>query len=159
LTLPTASCASLTPSCYGELAQCGSDGLCSCKYDYAKVVDPIDVSRECVKRFEPCSAVGFECLGEYGTCNSLTGVCDCEEGTRLAAVASVQDASDLLALVSDAYSGGVQDASWRLCVPDVASTDDQRKFWAVSLWLSAWGFVGIHPRDVGVRVQSAAQDS
>jgi len=124
----------------GDLSTCPDSGdTCVCSFEYARPVEPIGVSRRCEEIFPPCSTSGG-CLGVYGTCSAMTGVCECASGTELAALPGLTGVSAL----ADAFSAAGSEASgsqYRLCVLSVASTDDTRKFWTISLWLSAWGLL------------------
>lgn len=88
------------------------------------------------------SCVDYDCLGDYGVCNAATGICACPEETVLAAMAG-QDTEDTEALMQQAFeqNGYVVTDAWKTCVLSIASKAEQREFWTISLWLSAWGLL------------------
>lgn len=106
-----------------EYAHClPEDVECSCMHSYTEPVVPISSTRTCSLKYRPCTVLD-PCQGPYSTCDSQSGLCVCEDGTELA---KMDDRPE---------------EEWRLCVPAVASTDQTRSFWAISLWLSAWGLL------------------
>jgi len=124
----------------GENAICQPDlDVCECAVSYASPVEPILVTRACKELFSPCSTSGG-CLGGYGTCNALTGICNCASGTEIAELPP-GTAGPAITDAFIAAGGGSSGGSFRTCVLAVASTDDTRKFWTISLWLSAWGLL------------------
>jgi len=94
-----------------------------------------------VSIFTPCTDPEYSCLGGYGDCDPTSGICLCEEGTVLAAMAKQEDA-DVSDLIQVAYEeSGEVPSEWRTCILDVASSAQAREFWTMSLWLSAWGLL------------------
>lgn len=126
-----------------EYATCNSaTTLCECEYDYVTEVVPMSETRACSELWTPCSSSSNPCLGPFGACGVNSGYCECEPGTVIAALAR----STLSTADAFAYAGASSDidatsAPYRTCLAEVASIDDARKFWAVSLWLSVWGLV------------------
>jgi len=116
------------------------DGVCICTEQYYRPAEDFATSHSCVYDYVPCTEL--PCLGDYGTCNQQTGVCDCQSGTTLAALQLASSELTTMEQLTQVYvDEGMVPDEWRLCLPDVASTDEQRKFWAISLWLSAWGLL------------------
>jgi len=129
--------------CNGDNAACNSGtGVCYCSNDYSTEDVPIRVTRSCSSLFTPCSDAGG-CLGAYGSCSSTTGICECQDGTELAALVGQDgDAAEYFVSASTGEGAGdVTGADYRTCVLAVASVAETRKFWAISLWLSAWGLL------------------
>lgn len=133
--------------CIGQYAECKSGATtCSCIADYATEVGEIAYSRECRVRYTPCSK--YTCLGDYGTCDEeKTGICKCND-RNLAALVSMQkeddksDVNTMLLLESVYLQTGEVPNDFKQCTLNIASTDETRRFWSISLWLSAWGLLG-----------------
>jgi len=141
-TSPLTTCA--VTGC-GDYAEClvGND-FCSCISSvYHQEVVPISSSRRCEILYTPCTE--YNCLGgsdgSFGTCIAETGICQCNAGTVLAEMAA-KDEDNIEALMAEAYAvNGEVTTGWKTCVPSVASKAEQREFWTLSLWLSAWGLL------------------
>jgi len=84
-----------------------------------------------------------DCIGPFATCNTVSGACDCVSGTSIAARQTIQTDLPLSEELLEIYvsTGSPARAAYFECLLDIASTDDTRKFWAISLWLSAWGLL------------------
>jgi len=98
------------------------------------------VEYEYVMTYTSCT--DYQCLGSYGVCNPSTGICSCPEGTVLAAMVGLEG-DDVSSLLQDAFelNGNQVLDSWKTCILDIASKREQREFWTLSLWLSAWGLL------------------
>jgi len=130
-------------SCINSGGECDlGSGRCLCGVGYGTDREYLTTAADgltCEELFTPCSQQG--CLGELGTCDERSGICAClKTGTSLSAIQTTSSEDPLVEQLTRVYAAeGVVPDAWRLCVLDIASSDDQRKFWAISLWLSAWG--------------------
>jgi len=126
-------------------AECLPDSdTCTCiaGLEYLQEADDFEVSRSCEPLFTPCS--DYECRG-FGTCSEMSGICQCDAGTVLAEMAlkTEQQRTEVAVYMEQEYkSSGELSAGWKTCVLDVASSEEAREFWTLSLWLSAWGLLG-----------------
>ena len=128
--------------CLGEYAQCNSDsGECECIYSYLREVQPIRLSRSCeLPNWDTCT-YGTPCVTStpYQACDANSGQCKCtgcsynDQGLNTGVEQGTCELQEVLG------AKGANDRESKECILSLASTDDTRKFWAISLWLSAWG--------------------
>lgn len=131
-------------ACEDSGGQCNlRSGICMCGAGYGTGKTYLKTAANkltCENRYVPCSE--SKCLGEFGTCNPISGICDCnKKDTSLSAIQTSSSEEPIDEQLATLYAAGSVPDAWRLCVLDIASSDDQRKFWAISLWLSAWGLL------------------